>query len=86
MDTVKEEKKVYTYRTKSLDVFSVALAMGAEITGVKREEGDRFLTFILRADFDIEQVAFKHESKTLEVNSFDLCEAMRRAKSVCHSH
>jgi hypothetical protein len=85
MDTQTEEKKVYSYRTRSLDEFAVALALGAEVTGVERKPDDRFLTFHLKGEFNIEEIALQLASKTLDINAHDLCEAMRRAKSLVHS-
>lgn len=89
MDTkleIKPENKKFKSKTKSLDEFAVALALGAVVTGKKREqEDDRFYTFFLQADFDIDAKWLEHASKTLCINSVDLCDAMRRAKSVVHS-
>ena len=83
MVTKAEER--FTYKTKSLDEFAVALALGAEATGVKREKpDDKFLTFYLQADFDINEIALQLASRTLKINAYDLCDAMRRAKAVVH--
>lgn len=79
------DRELYEYRTKSLDEFAVALAMGAEVVAVDRVSDDRFFTFTLRGDFDIESIALQLASKTLSINAADLCEAMKRAKSVVHS-
>lgn len=80
---ITEEK--YTYETKSLDEFAVALALGAEVVSVDRKGDDRFFTFHLRGDFDMEKVSLQLASKTLQINAYDLCEALRRAKSIVHS-
>jgi hypothetical protein len=72
------------YRTKSLDEFAVALALNAEVVGVDRASDDRFFTFILKCDFDMEKIALQLASRTLVINAYDLCEALRRAKSVIH--
>lgn len=82
-DSISEYK--YEYRTKSLDEFAVALAMGAEVVAVDRVSDDRFFTFTLRGDFDIEGIALQLASRTLQINAYDLCEALRRAKSVVHN-
>lgn len=79
------EEKTYTYETKSLDEFAVALALGAEVVSVDRKDDDRFFTFHLRSDFDMEKIALQLASKTLKINAYDLCEALRRAKSIVHS-
>jgi hypothetical protein len=79
------EEKTYRYNTKSLDEFSVCLALGAEVVDVDREGDDRFFTFHLKASFDMEKTALQLASKTLTVNAYDLCEALRRAKSLIHS-
>ena len=84
MDTI-TEKTTYSYKTRSLDEFAVALALGAEVTGVSKDNPDeRFFTFHLRGAFDIEKTALALASKTLVVNAYDLCEALRRAKSLVH--
>jgi hypothetical protein len=85
MDTQTEEVKVYKYKTRSLDEFAVALAKGAKVTGVERKADDRFFTFHLESNFDMEEVAMQLASRTLVVNAYDLCEALRRAKSLVHS-
>lgn len=85
MVTQTEEKKVFSYRTRSLDEFAVALSLGAEVVGVERKDDDRFFTFHLRGDFDMEKIALQLASRTLVVNAYDLCEALRRAKSIVHS-
>ena len=85
MDTKAEEKKVYTHETKSLDDLAVALALGAEVVDVVRKADDRFLTFHLKAAFDIKAVTLKLASRTLELNAYDVLEANRRAKSIVHS-
>lgn len=85
METKAEEKKVFTYRTRSLDEFAVALSKGAKVVGVERKPDDRFFTFHLESDFDMEEVALQLASRTLVVNAYDLCEALRRAKSIVHS-
>jgi len=81
---VTKTNKQFKEKTKSLDQFAVALALGAEVTGVQRTEGDKFLTFHVQADFDIEAAWLSHTSKTLMVNSSDFCEAYRRAKAITH--
>lgn len=85
METKAEEAKVYSYKTRSLDEFAVALALGAEVTGVERKPEDRFFTFHLKGRFDMEKVALQLASRTLTINAFELCEALRRAKSLIHS-
>ena len=79
-----ETEKTYEYKTQSLDEFSVALALGAEVTEVDRESDTRFFEFHLKAKFDMEKMKLSLASKTLTVNAYDLCEAMRRAKSIIH--
>lgn len=84
MDTNTE--KTYEYETKSLDEFAVALSIGAEITKVDRVKDPKFYTFYLKHEtIDIEKIALQLASRTLTVNAYELCEAMRRAKSVIHS-
>lgn len=76
----------YEYETKSLDELAVSLALGAELVDAhKRGADDRFLTFVLKADFDMKKIALQLASKTLQINAFSLCEAIRRAKSVIHN-
>jgi hypothetical protein len=79
-----ETEKTYEYKTQSLDEFSVALALGAEVVEVDRETDPRFFEFHLKAKFDMEKMKLSLASKTLTVNAYDLCEAMRRAKSIIH--
>lgn len=78
------EEKIYEYETQSLDEFSVALALGAEVVKIDRETDIRFFTFTLKGKFDIESTMLSLASKTLEINAFLLCEALRRAKAVIH--
>ena len=85
MITKESEEKTFKYETKSLDDFAVALALGAEVVSVDRKDDDRFFTFHLKASFDIEKMALQLASKTLTVNAYDLCEALRRAKSIVHN-
>lgn len=86
METKTLENKTYRSKTKSIDEFAIALALGAEVTGKKKEDADeRFFTFYLQAEFDIEQIWLEHASKKLCVNTVDFCEAMRRAKACVHS-
>lgn len=86
MDTKTEEKKCFTYETKSLDDLAVALALGAEVVDVVRERpDDRFFTFHLRGPFDIKTIALQLASRTLTINAYDVLEANRRAKSLVHS-
>lgn len=84
MDT-KVEKQVFQYQTKSLDDLAVALALGAEVVDVVKEEGERFFSFHLQGDFDIKAIALKLASRTLTINAHDVLEANRRAKSIVHS-
>lgn len=78
------ENKTYEYKTQSLDELSVALSLGAEVTGVDRITDNRFFTFSLTADFDMEKVMLALASRTLQVNAYNLCDALRRAKSLVH--
>lgn len=78
------DEKKYEYRTQSLDEFSVALALGAEVVEVDRETDTRFFTFKLRANFDMEEMRLSLASKTLLVNAYALCDALRRCKSLIH--
>ena len=80
----KTEEKVYEYKTQSLDEFAVALALGAEIAEVDRKTDERFFTFSLKGNFDIQKTMLSLASKTLEVNAYALCDALRRAKSLIH--
>lgn len=83
METKEESKK---YSTQSIYPAACVLALGAEIVGVKRESPeDRFLTFIFQGSFDMEAVALKLASKTLEVNAYELLEAYGRLKTLIHS-
>jgi hypothetical protein len=77
------EEKIYEYKTQSLDEFAVALALGAEVTGVDRGD-ERFFTFSLKGNFDMEKTMFALASKTLNINAYALCDALRRAKSLVH--
>jgi hypothetical protein len=78
------EEKMYSYKTQSLDEFSVALALGAEVVEVDRETDTRFFTFHLKGKFDMESTMLSLASKTLVINAYLLCDAMRRAKSLIH--
>jgi hypothetical protein len=78
------EEKTYEYKTQSLDEFAVSLALGAEIVGVDRLTDPRFFTFNIKATFDVEKSMLSLASKTLDVNAYALCDAMRRAKSLIH--
>ena len=78
------EEKTYEYKTQSLDELAVALALGAEIVKVDRDTDARFFAFHLTGKFDIETTMLSLASKTLEINAYALCEALRRAKSVIH--
>jgi len=80
----KIEQNTFEYKTQSLDEFAVALAMGAEVVNVDRNTDERFFTFSLKGDFDIEQTMLKLASKTLDINAYALCDALRRAKSLIH--
>lgn len=84
MDT-KAEEKVYSYKTRSLDELAVALALGAEVVDVEKKPEDRFLTFHLKSIFDMKPVALQLASRTLTINAQDLCDALKRAKSIIHS-
>lgn len=79
-----EEVKKYRYETKSLDEFAVLLAMGAKIVDVDRKTDDRFYKFTLEGIFDLEKATFDLASRTLVVNAYELCDALRRAKSIIH--
>ena len=86
MDTEK-----FTYKTKSLDELSLALAMGAEVVKVDRDSDERFFTFHLSAPFDMEKTSLQLASKTIkfhicdrEVDIYDLLDAVRRSKSIIH--
>jgi hypothetical protein len=78
------EEKIYEYKTQSLDEFAVALALGAEVAKIDRETDERFFTFFLKGKFDMESTMLSLASKTLEINAYALCDALRRAKSVIH--
>ena len=84
METKDEPPKIYELDTQSLDEFSCALALGAEVVKVDRESDLRFFTFSLRAKFDLEVMRLALASRTLEVNAYALCDAIRRAKSIIH--
>ena len=81
MDT---EQKTYEYKTQSLDEFAVALALGAEVVGVDRTTDTRFFMFSLKAKFDMEATMLALASRTLNVNAYNLCDALRRCKSLIH--
>lgn len=76
------ENKTYEYKTQSMDEFAVALALGAEVVGV--DKTTRFFTFSLKATFDMEVTMLALASRKLEVNAYNLCDALRRAKSLIH--
>jgi hypothetical protein len=77
---------MYKYETKSLDEFAVLLGLGARVVKVNRETGDRFFSFSLESDaLDLEAKALEHASKTLVMNTTDLLDAYKRAKSIVHS-
>lgn len=78
------EQKIFEYKTQSLDEFAVALALGAEVVGVDKTTDTRFFTFSLKAKFDLEATMLALASRTLEVNAYLLCDALRRAKSLIH--
>lgn len=78
------DEKIFEYKTQSLDEFACALALGAEVIAVDRETDPRFFTFNLRGKFDMEKMRLSLASKTLEINAYALCDAMRRAKAVIH--
>lgn len=83
METKEELKK---YSTKSIYPAACVLALGAEIVGVKKEKpDDKFLTFMFTGTFDMDEVALKLASKTLEINAYELLEAYGRLKSLIHS-
>ena len=75
---------VYKYETQSLDEFACALALGAEVTRVDKDSDPRFFTFYLNASFDMEKMRLALASKTLEINAYNLCDAIRRAKAIIH--
>lgn len=76
----------YRYDTKSLDEFTVLLALGANLTKVDRLTDTRFYTFSLESEtIDLEKKTLELASKTLEINAYQLLDAGRRAKSVIHS-
>lgn len=84
MDTTKEELK--KYQTKSIDSAACLLALGANVTGVKREkEEDRFLTFMFEAEFDMEKIALELASETLVINAAKLLNANKRMKSIIYA-
>lgn len=86
MEAQIEEKVVSTYETKSLDEFAVLLSLGAEVVRVDRISDPKFFKFHLESDkVDMEKTTLALASKTLTVNAYELCEAMRRAKSIIHS-
>lgn len=76
---------VFKYETKSLDEFAVLLSLGAEVVSVDRLTDSKFYRFSLSSGWDMEKKTLELASRTLQVNAYDLCEAMRRAKSVIHS-
>lgn len=80
----KAEQTIYTYKTQSLDEFACALALGAEVVNVDRLTDTRFFTFEITGNFDIEKSMLALASKTLEINAYALCDALRRAKSLVH--
>lgn len=75
----------FKYETKSLDEFAVLLSLGAEVVSVDRLTDSKFYRFSLSSGWDMEKKTLELASRTLQVNAYDLCEAMRRAKSVIHS-
>ena len=77
------DEKKYEYKTQSLDEFAIALALGAEVVEVDRST-ERFFTFSLRGDFDMESTMLSLASRTLTINAYALCDALRRAKSLVH--
>lgn len=79
-----EPEKIYAYSTQSLDEFAVALALGAEVVYVDKLTDSRFFTFRLKATFDMEKTMLELASRTLTVNAYALCDALRRCKSVIH--
>ena len=78
------EQKTHTYKTQSLDEFAVALALGAEVVGMEKTTDSRFFTFNLKANFDMGTTMLSLASRTLEMNAYDLCSAIRRAKNLIH--
>ena len=82
METI--EKTYYEYKTQSLDEFAVALSLGAEVLWVDKTTDSRFYTFGLKAEFDMEKTMLALASRTLTVNAYGLCDALRRAKSIVH--
>lgn len=82
METTAEKFK---YETKSLDEFAVLLSLGAEVVRVDRVSDPKFFKFHLTSEWDMEKKTLELASRTLTVNAYELCEAMRRAKSVIHS-
>lgn len=79
-----ETEKTYEYKTQSLDEFAVALALGAEVIEVDKTTDARFFTFSLKAAFDMEATMLALASRTLEINAYLLCDALRRAKNLIH--
>ena len=77
------DEKKYEYKTQSLDEFAIALALGAEVVEVDRNT-ERFFTFSLRGNFDMESTMLSLASRTLTINAYALCDALRRAKSLVH--
>lgn len=78
------DEKTYEYKTQSLDEFACALALGAEVVSVDRDSDPRFYTFNLRGKFDMEKMRLELASRTLTINAYSLCDALRRAKAVIH--
>lgn len=77
---------IHKYETKSLDEFAVLLSLGAEVVKVDRVSDPKFYKFYLTSEkVDMEKAALSLASKTLDVNAYELCEAMRRCKSIIHS-
>lgn len=76
--------KEYEYKTQSLDELAVSLALGAEIVEVDRLTDPRFYTFKIKGTFDIEKNMLSLASRTLDINAYALCDALRRAKSLIH--
>lgn len=85
METQIEDKVEYKYETKSLDEFAVLLSMGAEVVNVDRVTDTRFYKFTLAGSWDMEKTTLEFASKKLKINAYELCEAMRRCKSIVHS-
>lgn len=79
------ETPVFKYETKSLDEFAVLLSLGAEVVSVDRVTDSKFYRFSLSSGWDMEKTTLELASKKLTVNAYELCEAMRRAKSIVHS-